>query len=50
VITQSISSSVAPRLPIIDGIETLTMLVSMISSITASITETTIRRRGRSSL
>src|SRR4029453_17108847 len=43
--TQSISSSVAPRFPIIAGSAVLTMLVSMISSSTASITEKTIRSR-----
>src|SRR5262245_64081370 len=38
VATHEISSTVAPRLPIIDESATLTMLVSRISSTTASIT------------
>src|SRR4029079_7662448 len=44
VATQEISSTVAPRLPIMVGSATFTMLVSRISSTTASITPTIITR------
>jgi len=41
--TQAISSSVAPRFPIMCGIATLTIDVSISSSIAASVTEIAIR-------